>query len=682
MVPARIAINPMMNSESRPALAHANRLVFLIALTLMAYANSFQGEFVFDDYPNILESEKIRSLEPSTWNSGQRPWFYLSLALNYSIHELDPFGYHLFNFAVHLAAGLTLFGLVRGTLALPAVAERYRDRADSIALIVAAVWLVHPLNTNAVTYIVQRCEAMMGFCFLALLYFTLRGATASRSWPWYSLAAGAFYAGIGSKEVMAVAPFVLLLFDRIFLAGSWREVIRRRWGLYLVLALPFLWFMSGLFRRFGSTSRTATVGFAYKGVTPWEYARTQPEVILHYLRLAVWPHPLCLDYGWPVARTAARIIPASIVIGCLVLTSLWALIRRPMIGFLGISFFVILAPTSSFMPIKDLAFEHRIYLPLVCVILLVTLAVDAGLGYCIPKQHAESRRGFSTQTAIASISIAVLSWFTIDRNRDFSSAASVWQTVTEVSPENPRAHHNLGYELGKLGRIEEARTAFRRCLDLKEDYASAHYFLGKCLLDLGRPEEAEAHYARSFQLDSTNGQLLTDYGWLLFQQGHHDRAEELLRAAIRHKPLPAEPHFTLARLLLSRVPPDERAALEHLHRSHAVNPNDIVVTLQLASLLATARDKTLRDGRQAISLLSPHANTQASNAAFGHCLAAAYAESGDFDTARRIAERTIALAEQQAKFSLADNVRLSLEAYKNDRASEKPTEGGDNGQFE
>lgn len=369
----------METSESNPALAHANRLILLIALTLLAYANSFQGEFVFDDYSNIIESEKIRSLWPPTWNSGQRPWFYLSLALNYSIHELDSFGYHLFNFAVHLTAGLFLFGLVRRTLALPVVAEHYRNRADSIGLIVAAIWLVHPLNTNAVTYIVQRCEAMMGLCFIALLYFTLRGATASRSWPWYILAAVAFYAGIGSKEVMAVSPLVLLLFDRIFLAGSWRELIRRRWGLYFVIALPFLWFMPRVLRAFTSKSCTATVGFAYKGVSPLEYALTQPGVILHYLRLAFWPHPLCLDYGWPVARTAAQILPGMIVIASLLLASLWALIRRPMVGFLGISFFVILAPTSSFMPIKDLAFEHRMYLPLICVTLAAVLAVDAGL---------------------------------------------------------------------------------------------------------------------------------------------------------------------------------------------------------------------------------------------------------------------------------------------------------------
>lgn len=672
----------MKTSGSNPALAHANRLVVLIALTLLAYANSFQGEFVFDDYSNIIESEKIRSLWPPTWNSGQRPWFYLSLALNYSIHELDPFGYHLFNFAVHLAAGLFLFGLVRRTLALPVVDQHYHNRADSIGLTVAAIWLVHPLNTNAVTYIVQRCEAMMGLGFLALLCFTLRGATASRSWPWYALAAIAFYAGIGSKEVMAVSPLVLLLFDRIFLAGSWRELIRRRWWLYLLIALPFLWFMPRMFRAFTSKSGTATVGFAYKGVSPLEYALTQPGVILHYLRLTFWPHPLCLDYGWPVARNAVQILPPTFVIGSLVLTSLWALIRRPMIGFLGVSFFVILAPTSSFMPIKDLAFEHRMYLPLVCVILIVVLLIDAAFRHWFTAEWMTHEASRNVRFLIACIPVGLLCWMTIERNRDYLSGTRLWEKVIAVAPGNPRAHYNLGASLAKSGKIELAQKSFRHCLSLNDQYAEAWYLLGKCQLDLDQFDEAEQYFNRSFELNSLNGQMLTDFGWLLFQQGEYDRAEELLRAAIKRKPLPAEPHFTLARLLLMRVPRDELAAFEHLKSSYTIDPKDGAVCRELAWLLITAEDTSIRDGQRAISLLSSHARSQANNAQFGQCLAAAYAETGDFETAIRIAERSIVLAEKQGDSSLADSVRASLKAYKTVRRSEEPNKGGDDGQSE
>lgn len=140
-----------MTSETNPVIAHANRLILLIALTLLAYANSFEGTFVFDDYHNIIEAETIRSVWPPTWNQGQRPWFYLSLALNYSIHKLDPFGYHLFNFAVHLAAGLFLFGLVRRTLALPIAAEQCRAGSESFASEMPLFWGGHsfpPKFTN------------------------------------------------------------------------------------------------------------------------------------------------------------------------------------------------------------------------------------------------------------------------------------------------------------------------------------------------------------------------------------------------------------------------------------------------------------------------------------------------------------------------------------------------------
>jgi len=603
-------------------------------------------------------------LWPPTWFSGQRPWFYLSLALNYSAHELDPFGYHLFNFAVHLAAGLTLFGLVRRTLALPNVAERYRDRADSIALIVAAIWLVHPLNTSAVTYIVQRCESMMGLCFLALLYFTLRGATASRSWPWYTLAAAAFYAGIGSKEVMAVSPLVLLLFDRIFLAGTWRELVHRRWGLYMAIALPFLWFLPGLIRRFASPGGTATAGIAFKGVTPWEYAISQPGVIVHYLRLSIWPQPLCLDYGWPVARTWQQIVPPAIMIGTLLVASFWALIKRPMIGFLGISFFIILAPTSSFMPIKDLAFEHRMYLPLICFVLLAVLAIDTVLKR-IETLSGFSRSFFQRLVPLLFIGcIALFGWMTWQRNRDYASGEKMWLAVLKIAPNNPRAHFSLSTELAGQGRLIEAQAAVNRALELDPQDASAIYVLGKCHVELNQWDEAERRFEESLRLYSTNGKLLTDYGWLLFQQGQNERAEELLTAAIKHKPLPAEPHFTLARLLLSRVPPDERSALEHLHSSHAINPRDIAVTLELASLLVTAQDTTLRDGQQAISLLSDHAKTQSNNAVFGHCLAAAYAEIGDFESAAKIAERSIELAKEHDNQSLAEQLNLQLQDYR------------------
>ncbi len=165
-----------------------------------------------------------------------------------------------------------------------------------------------------------------------------------------------------------MTPFLVLLYDRVFLASSLREVFRKRWGLYLGMALTSVILVSmieaSLTRGFGTMGKVPTVG---------EYARTQFGVVVHYLRLSFWPAPLCLDYGWPVAKSAWEIIPPAVAISVLFLTTCVALWRWPRWGFLGACFFLTLAPSSSLLPIPDLAFEHRMYVPLAPLVAAVVL---------------------------------------------------------------------------------------------------------------------------------------------------------------------------------------------------------------------------------------------------------------------------------------------------------------------
>src|SRR5436190_1174656 len=151
---------------------------------------------------------------------------------------------------------------------------------------------------------------------------------------------------IASKEIAAVCPLVLLLYDRAFLAGTFRGALKQRWGLYLAMLPPLVWLAMTMRGTLGDDGTNA--GFGYEGVTPWEYLRSQGGVILHYLRLSFWPDSLCLDYGWPVASSPLAIyLPCGIILA-LVLASLWGTWKFPKLGFLGLSFFLILAPTSSF----------------------------------------------------------------------------------------------------------------------------------------------------------------------------------------------------------------------------------------------------------------------------------------------------------------------------------------------
>ena len=224
---------------SAPRRQVALAVAAIVCLGALAYANSFAGRFIFDDRA-ILEDISIRQLWPP-WTAMlsptnvARPVVGLTFAINYAISGLEVWSYHLVNLLIHLLAALALFGIVRRAL----VSERLRGRFGAasvwLAAAVAVIWAVHPLQTQAVTYIVQRGESLMGLMYLATLYAVIRAAeTASRRWIVAAVISCAI--GMATKPVMATAPIIALLFDVIFVAGSLKVALRRRWGLYAALA--------------------------------------------------------------------------------------------------------------------------------------------------------------------------------------------------------------------------------------------------------------------------------------------------------------------------------------------------------------------------------------------------------------------------------------------------------------
>ena len=347
----------------------------IIAAGVLVYLNSFAGVFIYDDLREIVGNRRIRGFD-GLW--GSRPVVMFTLALNYAVGGLDVRGYHLLNLVVHLLAGLTLFGVVRRVAGLPQFREVSGRRASLFALATALIWVVHPLQTESVTYIIQRAESLMGLFYLLTLYCVVRGATSSRSAPWYACAVLACALGMGSKPVMITAPIVVLLFDRAFLAGSFADVFRSRWRLYAGLAVTW-----GVLLGTGivavmldvSPQRPTTAGFGYEGATPLTYLLTQAGVLEHYLKLCFWPRPLCLDYAWPLASTAGAIVGPVLLIGGLFAASVFAWRRYPWLGFLGLAFFAVLAPTSSIVPFAHASFEHRMYLPLAAIVLIAVVSV-------------------------------------------------------------------------------------------------------------------------------------------------------------------------------------------------------------------------------------------------------------------------------------------------------------------
>jgi tetratricopeptide (TPR) repeat protein len=397
----------------------------IVAAGVVVYANSLRGVFLFDDLRGIRDNPELRQVWPpwgfwTSVNYAGRPVLALTLAVNYAMGETEPWGYHAVNLAIHLLAGLTLFGVVRRTLREEDCGSRIADcgfrddgalrpnpqsairspqlkgrTADGLAFAVALLWTVHPLQTQAVTYVVQRGESLMGLFYLLTLYAVVRAAAVRSRLGGYAWSAGAVAAcalGMATKQVMITAPLVVFLYDLIFLsvrpvpgrgrsadpprtgvAASLRETLRRRGWLYLGLAATWLVVAPRILAIGGFFFDPSPPGWARPLPTSWEYLRSQPGILAHYLSLAFWPRTLSLDYAWPVAETAREILPPAILVAALLGATLWALWRRPAAAFLGLMFFLILAPTCSIVPMEDLAFEHRMYLPLAAVVAAVVV---------------------------------------------------------------------------------------------------------------------------------------------------------------------------------------------------------------------------------------------------------------------------------------------------------------------
>jgi len=614
---------------------------------MLAYANSFKDVFVYDDAKWVVAVAPKRAEHPII-NSlkARRPLVDLSLALNYHLDKLNPWGYHLFNLAVHLLAGLTLFGVIRRTLLLapngsarprnkptnrarpnrspkpnrkaaakPARAERKDASADRqrllgpqsacwFAFAVALIWIVHPLQTQCVTYVIQRGESMMGLFYLLTLYCVIRSATTTRSALivlWSLAAVLACISGMASKAVMVTAPIVILLYDRIFLTRSFAATLRRRWWLYISLAATWgVLILVGVARGVlnAHPTGTATVGFGYKAITPWQYALTEPGVILRYIRLSFWPTGQVLDYGsggdgWAVAKSIGQAaLPLAVVVALLLITIV-ALFKRPRLGFVALWFFAILAPTSSFIPIKDPIYEHRMYLSLAAVIVLALAAAWWLAGRLTRPRRApragnrpplQNVRRTNSLCVASSVAIAVvLTVATHQRNKVYASKIAMWKNIVQTRPENPRGHNNLGKHLLDIAKKDPARLPdaikeLRAAVTLKEDFLAAQYNLGNALARARQYDEAIRCYDKALSLKPDfidahimRGNALTDANRL-------QEAETAFRNALKTAPPKTSPiligraHFNLGNTLFRLGRLDEARqeyrqaiAIDHRH---------------------------------------------------------------------------------------------------------------------
>ena len=563
--------------ESRWKIVLAGAVIALAALA--AYHNSFSGPFVFDDPASIVENPTIRPpwsipellSPPADTTVGGRPLVNVTLAVNYALGGTDVRGYHAVNLFIHLLAGLALFGVVRRTL----MGAPLHSDATLLALAVALLWTVHPLQTEAVTYTVQRTESLMGLFYLLTLYCFIRGAARDETigtppWrrnAWYGLSIGACLLGMACKEVMVSAPVMVLLYDRTFLAGTFGEAWRRRWRPYLGLAATWI-LLGGLVVSIGA-NRGGTTGIG-TGASLGAYVLTQFPAVTDYLWLSLWPYPLVFDYGAEWAKHAMDVMPAAFVVIPLAAGTLVALKRQPAVGFLGAWFFAILAPSSLVPGPRQTMAEHRMYLALAAVITLVVLGVHAWGG----------RRTLVSWFALA----LAFGGLTVARNADYRTEFSIWRDTVAKRPGNRWAQCNVGMALYEQGRVAEALPHFERGLELGPDDPAAHNDLGLALAKLGRLPEAVSQYEAALQLQPTFAEAHNNLGLALSELNRPIEGLSHLEMALRLKPGLATAHFNLGNTLVQVGRTDE--AIAHFMQAIRLNPKDAAACTNLGNVLA------------------------------------------------------------------------------------------------
>jgi tetratricopeptide (TPR) repeat protein len=612
----------------------SRRYIFLICLaTVIAFASGLDGQFVLDDHHNIIDKPAIRALWPP-WiplTNTTRPLVQATLALNYAVSGLNPWSYHMLNISFHLAAALTLFGISRRVLAqFPKTA----GHSSGLAAAGTIIWAVHPLQTESVTYIIQRAEVIMGLAVFLMLYCFQRSTDSPKAQPWLFGAIAACLLGYAAKPIMVVAPLLLWLFDRQFVSGAFGSALRFRPRFYLALIcspLVLILFLAG-----NTAEWKGSAGIGELPVTWYEYAATQPEIILHYLRLTVWPTPLCLDYGWPIERSPVVIALTSLVIFGALTGTAWALTRKHVLGFLGAWFFINLAPTSSFIPIADLAFEHRMYLALASVIFAGVVGVHLLCRDRVPKWALP---------ALTFASVVCFTAFTFVRNRDYASIIQLWTKNAAARPGYARPLNNLGLELGKIGELDPAIQSLRKAIELKPDYAIAHYNLGKALIESGRAPEARIELEIALKQSPHDPRTFTELARASQRLGDRKSAVAYYANAARLNQVDPNAWAAFASALVDVNRHAE--AVKVLDQAIRLHPGSPGLIRSLAILLAASPDDQVRQPARALTLGRQAAVlTGGSDPITLDALGMALAESGDFESAIKTAELAISRARE------------------------------------
>ncbi len=540
-----------------PLLRDCLIIVFFAFVAFLIYSNTLHGPFVFDDDPNIVENPYIRlqslslqGLEDAGFEgyARNRPVANISFALNYYVHQYSTTGYHVVNVLIHIITGILLYVFIRETLGI------WRKRVSGawamdeahislIAFSAALLWLVHPIQTQAVSYIVQRMASMSSMFYLASFVLYLRGRLTDGLKARYLLYAGSILSGvlaIGSKENAVTLPFFILLYDWYFFQDLSRVWLKR--GLIFLSAALVVFVLAGLFYTRGYMSLWHFIESEYAGrnFTLVERVLTEFRVVVLYLSLLVFPYPgrLNMDYDFSISHSLfnpmTTVFSLGILIGLIWLAIYLAKGHR-VFSFCIVWFLGNLVIESSVFGL-ELVYEHRNYLPSMLVGLVVVL-----LAY----RYVYVRRQWVAVSMLV-IVVGVFSLWAYQRNSVWADGLLLWEDCVAKSPQKARPHMGLALVLEDKERLDEAVQQFKLSVQLDPKYAKAYYNLGNALRKQNRHEEAIQYYLKALALEPNSISILNNMIITYGEMGKISESLEYFKRALQIEPRNVNVRYNMA----------------------------------------------------------------------------------------------------------------------------------------
>lgn len=623
--------------------------IVVLAVTAWAYWPALDAGFVLDDTTSIIDNLAVH-WQHLSWDAvkGVRSSSFLprrlvanlSFGLNHLAGDLDPFGYHLTNIVIHLLVGLVLAWLIRVYLV---VTDDSDDLGSSLwqccaVVVPAALFLVHPLNTQAVTYVVQRMTSLAAlFALLALaLYVTGRSRTGrGRRWLWLTGAFLCWLVGLNTKENVLVLPIVLMTYEWCFHRSFWRATWHSAWSnrgrrpFLIVTGVLVAGTALVLLRVYAAGGRVSLFEtFPDRDFNGVQRLLTQARVHWLYISQLVWPAPqrLNLDHSFPISRgllqpptTGLAVLGLLLLVGC----SAYLAARRPRLGFPLIAYWEFHAIESGPLSL-EMVFEHRMYLPMTMLAL--------SLGVCLSRARGRQRMVAMGSSVVAFL---VLAGATEARNRTWSDPVRLAEDIVAKSPDKPRPLSDLGLAYLRVGRLEEAEASLRQALELEPGRWKARLLLADVLLETGRGEEALAETREAIRLVPLNVRPAYAYGAALERlgrteaafeyylglgatlgmEGRAHQAIEPLRRAVAIEPGSSEAHNSLGNAYL--MAGFEEEATQEYRTAVLADPENIEAVYNLATRLDRSGKprEALSYYRRFVELAPPHLADHARQAA-------------------------------------------------------------------